>query len=171
MSEQHSHPGHDGPDEELEALLKKLEPTSLDPDLMARLQRDHEAVSTSNAYDSTRVHWRRVIPLTLACCAVMAGYIFYQSRPPQEEPQPIVAERGPVPVETTSSIERFEPVSAQGYLINTSSGGVVHTEEGPQEKMELEYRDAYHWRDPQTGTNIRFFQPRKEELIVPIPTD
>lgn len=171
MSEQHPHPGQDGPDEELEALLKKLEPTSLEPDLMARLQRENEAVAASNAYDPTRVHWRRVIPLTLACCLVMAGYIFYQSRPEPEPTMPAVAERGPVPVETVPSFDRFEPVSAQGYLINTSSSGVIQTEEGPQEKMELEYRDAYHWRDPETGTNIRFFQPRKEELIVPLRTD
>jgi hypothetical protein len=37
--------------------------------------------------------------------------------------------------------------------------------------MKLEYRDAYHWHDPETGTSIRYFQPRSEEVIIPLPTD
>ena len=40
-----------------------------------------------------------------------------------------------------------------------------------RERMSVEYRDAYHWHDPETGTNIRFFKPRSEEVIVPLQTD
>lgn len=173
MSEQY-HPGQHGPDDELEAMLRKLEPSTLDPDLVARLEREGESMAASKAYDPTRMHWRRVIPLTLACCLVMAGYAYFQYGPGRQS-EPTVAKMTPVPAEsiqsTATGFDRFEPVSAQGYLVNTSSGGVVQTDQGPQEKVELEYQDAYHWRDPKTGTNIRFFQPRKEELIVPLRTD
>lgn len=65
----------------------------------------------------------------------------------------------------------FEPVSAQGYLIDASSGGIRHTEAGPREEMNFDYRDAYHWHDPGTGTNLRYFAPRRETVLIPLTTD
>ena len=69
------------------------------------------------------------------------------------------------------SEDRFLPVSAHGFLMNTSSGGVIQTDDGPRERVNLEYQDAYHWHDPESGTNIRLFQPRRDEVIIPLQTD
>ncbi|NLT71797.1 MAG: hypothetical protein GXX91_14060 [Verrucomicrobiaceae bacterium] len=92
---------------------------------------------------------------------------------PELTPTPATPETG-TPTTGTSTGEpapRFLPVSARGYLLNASSGGVIQTEEGPRQRLHLEYEDAYHWHDPASGTNIRFFQPRREEVIIPLQTD
>lgn len=161
-------------DEELAELLKKLEPTALNVDFLAELSRDHDRTVANAAADPLRPHWRRVIPLTLAGCLVMFAYGMFQYGSIFEQQNgeiasttnPVVVPESPDP-----SFDRFVPVSAQGYLVNTSSGGVVETEDGPKRVLTLDYEDAYHWHDPKTGTNIRFFQPRNEELIVPLEAD
>lgn len=56
-------------------------------------------------------------------------------------------------------------------LPSVSSAGVIQTEEGPRQRLNFQYEDAYHRHDPASGTNIRFFQPRSEEVIVPLQTD
>ncbi len=161
-------------DEELADLLKKLTPTALNVDLLAELSRDHDRTVANASADPLRPHWRRVIPLTLASCLVMFAYGMFRYGPLLErENQNISKTTNPVIVPESSgpSLDRFVPVSAQGYLVNTSSGGVVETEEGPKRIVTLDYEDAYHWHDPETGTNLRFFQPRNEELFVPLEAD
>ena len=75
------------------------------------------------------------------------------------------------PVTSPLTKPEYVPVSAHGYLLKTSSAGVIQTEEGPRQRLNFQYEDAYHWHDPASGTNIRFFQPRSEEVIVPLQTD
>lgn len=171
MSETRPEPEIPESDEELESLLKGLQPAALDTNLVNHLEQEREKVMASSEVPSSRsVQWKRVLPLSLACLLIMAGVGFFQYGPVLA-PQVAIVEEVPLPSKATSPIERFEPISAQGYLINASSEGVVETEDGLRERMNLNYQDAYHWRDPSTGTNIRFFQPRQEELIVPLRTD
>src|SRR6056297_3290684 len=111
-------------DEELSELLKKLEPTALNVDFLAELSRDHDRTVAYAAADPLRPHWRRVIPLTLVGCLVMVAYGMFQYGSLFDKPEPVVAEEKVnvrVPEATDSSLDRFVPVSAQGYLVNTSS--------------------------------------------------
>lgn len=170
MSENHE------PDRELEALLRKLEPSQLGRDRIETLHRAGRIAVAECAHDPTRIHWRRVVPLTLAGCLAMFAYAAYHAAPVMngtvdmaatETSSPAVA----TPVPVSSATDRFIPISSQGYVLNASSGGVVQTDEGPRERVTVEFEDAYHWHDPATGTNIRFFQPRNEEFSVPLRTD
>jgi hypothetical protein len=174
-------------DDELEALLKALDPAALEVGVQAQLLLDCERVASrrepsGSAYDPSRIQWRRVIPLTLVCCSAMFVLGYLQVR---ERLSPDTAASDAVPPMTLSdvptappasesvasgSMDRFLPVSAQGHLLESSSGGVISTPEGPREKMNVKFGDAYHWHDPETGTNIRFFQPRSEEIVVPLQT-
>jgi len=165
-------------DEELEALLKKLVPAPLQFDLLTELHcdRDRIADQEQEAPVSDRVPWLRLIPLTLVSAIAMAGFGYVQfgerfagTSSPAEETVAIAAT--PVTIAAKEGEAQFVPVSAQGYLLNTSSGGVIQTEEGPRQRLNLEYEDAYHWHDPASGTNIRLFQPRTEEFIIPLQTD
>ncbi|MDF1849702.1 MAG: hypothetical protein P1U85_02630 [Verrucomicrobiales bacterium] len=164
-------------DRELESLLKKLEPSALDVRLLNEFQGDYERIAETEIAEATALRWHRLIPLSIAACVVFASYLAFQYAPlfrgattPEVAESRPIAVPGGAPASTSASVEGFVPVSAQGYLIDSSSGGVVDTAEGPREKLNLEYRDAYHWHDPATETNIRYFKPRSEEVIVPLPT-
>lgn len=134
----------------------------------------------------TPTKWQRLIPLALAGTLGMLAYASFHYGPhfPADpaalaggpvapvSPQTTAAPAAPTPA-TPAPLEagQFQPVSAQGFLIHSSSEGLIETEEGPQERLNLEYRDAYHWHDPETGTSIRYFQPRNEEIMIPLQTD
>lgn len=163
-----------GKDEELEALLKKLVPGPLNFDLLAELNRDQERIARDRELNSARVQWRRLIPLSIVSAVLMAGFGYLQFGERLAGNRDVPAEGGTVaatPVTPPSTETQYVPVSAHGYLLNTSSAGVIQTEEGPRQRLNLEYEDAYHWHDPASGTNIRYFQPRSEEVIVPLQTD
>lgn len=163
-----------GKDEELEALLKKLVPTPLNFDLIVELNCDQERIARDRELNSARIQWRRLIPLSIVSAVLMAGFGYLQFGERLAGNRDVPAEGGTVvatPVTPPSTETQYVPVSAHGYLLNTSSAGVIQTEEGPRQRLNLEYEDAYHWHDPASGTNIRFFQPRSEEVIVPLQTD
>lgn len=165
---------------DLEAYLRKLDPTPMDREQVDDLVDSFRRVASATRPEPSRLPWGRVIPLTLLCLLAMVGYGSYHYGPRFEggdafaenatvESSGIAspAPRRPAPVPA----ENFVPVSAQGFLVKTSSSGVVETTSGPAERVSLEFRDAYHWHDPETGTNIRYFQPRNEEVVVPFQTD
>ena len=169
-------------DTELEALLKKLNPAPLGCSELNSLHREYQITALDAEHGPRHIHWRKVIHLAAACCIATLGYIALRYGPSlqREVPTNLAVETGlreVAPIEskmesfTGPSAEDFLPVSAQGYLINSSSKGVIKTDEGLRERMSVEYRDAYHWHDPETGTNVRFFKPRSEEVIVPLQTD
>lgn len=173
MSENTNEPELPESDKELESLLQNLKPDAMDVRFLDTLHRDYQLTAAETTYDPTRPQWRRVIPLTIACVVAMAAYASFRFGPELRKATE-VAENGmkevALPVDGPSA-DNFVPVSAQGYLVNAASGGVIETEQGPRERLTVEYEDAYHWHDPNTGTNIRFFQPRNEEIIVPLQTD
>ncbi|MEM1442620.1 MAG: hypothetical protein AAGF67_09775 [Verrucomicrobiota bacterium] len=180
MSENHPEPDHPESDQELESLLKKLQPNPLEFGLRRNLEnrcaRAHEAPTFAPVPDSTP-KWNRLIPLAVMGALGMLAYASFHYGSPfaSRSETPAVAESSieVKPPALVSSLEggQFQPVSAQGFLVDSSSGGLIETEEGLQERMNLEYNDAYHWHDPKTGTSIRVFQPRSEEVIIPLPTD
>ncbi len=193
MSGNHHRPDRNEPEDELESLLKRLQPTPLDFDQMNGLSREYERVATVKANSPTHVQWKRLIPLVSACGLIMCAIALYQigfkftrgipedqNPPTLASPAVLVTEipaeqaRPAVPALPIDSLtsdtlsDRFVPVSSRGYLLNTSSHGVVETAYGPRERLQLEYEDSYHWHDPNTGTNIRIYTPRSEEMIVPL---
>lgn len=171
------HPEFDDP--ELESLLKSLEPSPLDVGLLDEFGREYERIARVAPETSTDPRWKRLIPLTLAACVVFFSYVAFQyggfvrgPKPTELAERPVAGEKAPRPrpMRSSAAVDGFVPVSAQGYLIDSSSEGVVDTEEGPRERLNLEYRDAYHWHDPATKTNIRYFKPRSEEVMIPLST-
>lgn len=177
MSENLPEPDLPESEAELESLLKKLEPNPLEFGLRRSLERQCKDSFQGVERPSEAPNWHRLIPLTLVGALGMLAYVSFHYGPSFSQSQPEVAVE-PVPARSeappmVSSLEggQFQPVSAQGYLVNSASAGLVETQEGPHEKIDLEYRDAFHWHDPQTGTNIRYFQPRSEQVIIPLPTD
>lgn len=162
-------------DRELEVMLRQLVPTRLTVDLFAELNRDRERLVIGDDFTPGRSLWKRVIPFALVGSLAMAGFGYLRfgnqlssaGNPPSSNPPVALSPVGGVEIPEDSLV----PVSVHGFLMNTSSGGVVQTEEGPRERFNLEYRDAYHWHDPASGTNVRLFQPRSEEVIVPLQTD
>ena len=64
---------------------------------------------------------------------------------------------------------RLEPVSAQNILRETSEGGIAFVSgEVPYREVYLDYEDAYRWRDPETETELTYYQPRREVMYVPV---
>lgn len=174
---------------DLEALLKGLKPGRLDVHQFSELNRTRERTLMEHEFRPTRMQWSRVVPVMLACFVVMFGVALFRYGALLRQQSPEVASTEPVTVVESLAAEslvadaaapeppvpvpapRFLPVSAHGTVVKTSSGGVVETEAGPRERVQVEYQDAYHWHDPETGTNIRIFQPRNEEIVVPFVTD
>ncbi len=171
-------------DAELEALLRGLHPSRLDVHQFSELNRTRERIMMEHDFSPTRMQWSRVVPVMLACVVVMFGVaLFRYGALLRNQSQETLADTSrvaavseiaatdlTVPASNTS-VPRFLPVSAHGTLVKASSGGVVETEAGPRERLNMEYQDAYHWHDPESGTNIRIFQPRSEEIVVPFVTD
>lgn len=159
-------------DEELEGLLRQLVPAPLNVHLVAKLNRDREITLFNHEQSPARIQWRRVVPLTLVGSLAMVGFGFLRYgdhfSQPVKTAEPLASVAEPL---AGIKKDHFLPVSAHGFLMNTSSGGVIQTEDGPRERVTLEYQDAYHWHDPESGTNIRLFQPRRDEVIVPLQTD
>ena len=163
-----------GKDEELEDLLKKLVPTPLNFDMLAELNRDQESIALEWEMNSASVRRHRLIPLSVISAILMAGFGYMQFGEQIAGSGDASAEAETVattPVTSPLTQPEYVPVSAHGYLLKTSSAGVIQTEEGPRQRLNFQYEDAYHWHDPASGTNIRFFQPRSEEVIVPLQTD
>jgi hypothetical protein len=169
-------------EEELESLLRRLQPTPLDVGLVSDLNRERERLAFEQSLGPSRVQWTRVVPLVLVGSVVMFGFALHrfgerlrtEASPTSlaasaEEPSPRSVDGGAAP--PVLDDPRFLPLSSHGTVVNTSSGGVVETESGPAERLSVEFRDAFHWHDPDTGTNIRLFRPRTEEIIVPLTTD
>lgn len=190
MRGNHHKPDRIEPEDELESLLKRLKPSPLDVGQMDDLSREYERVATAQANAPGRIQWTRIIPLVAACGLVMCAVALYQfgfrftRGIPAEQAPPTLAspsslntekpDATPVPTDPTNSLtsdtlsHRFIPVSSGGVLINSSSQGVIETKNGLREKLHLEFEDTYHWHDPGSGTNIRIFSPRSEELTVPL---
>lgn len=176
-------------DAELEALLRGLQPSRLDVHQFSDLNRTRERTLMERDRSPARMQWARVLPVMLACFVVMFGVALFRYgallRHQKSGAVPLAVETPALGEATvaeanvsdlpesrsTAPVPRFLPVSAHGTIVKTSSGGVVETEAGPRERLNVEYQDAYHWHDPESGTNIRIFQPRSEEIVVPFVTD
>ncbi|NNE91905.1 MAG: hypothetical protein HKN23_09690 [Verrucomicrobiales bacterium] len=163
----------------LEEDLKRLRPSPMQADFVAELEQDLKRVRKKSRRE-TQIAMARFIPLAAAACIVLIGYLtiqlgyFSQESPEtaaveQVTPDPaLVNGLPPRPVE-----DRFQPVSAQGYLRKTSAGGVIELEETGEfaREVSMEFEDVYHWHDPETGTSIRLFAPREERVLIQVPVD
>ena len=164
-------------DRELERQLANLTLVALHPDFVDELVRDRDQVlKTDQNAQEPHIHWKRLIPLSLAACFVMVSYVSFRigdvtskqlaENAQENSPSDVI---GP-PAKPTLE-QSIVPVSAEGYLIRTSSGGIIDSEDGPVEELNLEYQDRYYWHDPATNTHIRFFTPSKERVLVPVITN
>jgi hypothetical protein len=168
-------PGDLGDLSSLEGQLRALEPAALNVAAELRLERAcQRALLTKRHNTSQRQIYRAVLLASLFLC-VIGGFHFYPGGdltadkvPLSRDSQKLVDTLAPASRDT---VERFAPVSSQGYVLRASSGGFIETEEGPAERVRVEYGNAYHWHDSATGTNLRVFTPSNEEFVVPLSAD
>ncbi|MCB1232069.1 MAG: hypothetical protein KDN19_17505 [Verrucomicrobiae bacterium] len=182
------------PLEDLEASLRKLTPAPPSASFEHRLGRELDQLTEDRR--ENRIIWVRFAPLAAAACLVLAGAWLFQRQlaqsstasssgngqqvaaetaPETTPPAPAPSQRfvSPPPLDSSSVPgDRLVPVSSQQILRQASQGDVVELpDQMPARELRLEYDDAWHWHDPETGTNIRVFRPREETLLVPIETD
>jgi len=158
----------------LEQQLRALEPAAIEVATELRLERACQRALLTERHNSSRRQLSRALILALIFVVFLGGYGFYQFdlAANREAPQPA----SPKLVDTLapssgSAMDRFAPVSSQDYVLRTSSGGIIDTEEGLAERVRVEYGNAYHWHDSATGTNLRFFTPSNDEFVVPLSAD
>lgn len=183
-------------DEELEALLRRLQPSPLEADQLASIQGVWEKLreDEGGVIPSRRTRIVRFAVMSIVFMGISYFFVTYRygavdrvtSQPqyvstgsgdtlastpgdPVEEPGSLSLQADPAMSRPDG--QRLLPVSSHGSVVNTSAEGIIKTEEGPKQRLRIDYRDAYHWHDSETGTNIRYFEPRTEELIVPLLTD
>ncbi len=183
--------------DDLESRLRRLSPAPPSASLERRLGRELDALSENRRQDN--LVWMRFAPLAAAACLVLAGAWLLQRQlvlqgaardgdtvaetAPTAAPAasknaaPVAAEPrrfvSPPPLEASGiPADRLVPVSSQQILREASPGGVIELpDQAPARELRLEYDDAWHWHDPETGTNVRVFRPREEVLLVPVETD
>lgn len=158
----------------LEAQLRALEPAALDVATELRLERACQRTLLTERHNTSQRQLSRAVVLALIFFCFLGGYTFYQYNfsanrvATSPDSRILVDTLAPA---SGDSMERFAPVSSQGYVLRASSGGFVETEEGPAERVRVEYGNAYHWHDSATGTNLRVFTPSNEEFVVPLSAD
>ncbi len=164
---------------DLENSLKSLQPSPLKIDFVAELERDQRNISASKKSESGKVIVARFIPLAVAACLLISGYLaLHLGLFDEDAALPNVAQNE-VPAEDadlvnglppSSPADHFVPVSAQGFVVKTSLGNVVEDEETGEMAQEenWEILDAYHFHDPETGTNFRQYIPREVKVLNPL---
>ena len=180
MSENHPEPDLPENGAELESLLEKLEPNPLEFGIRKSLERHCEETFLVTGSESApaSLHWHRLIPLALVGALAMLAYVSYhfgpRTAPPSSNESIVIAEPArPGAPAMVSSLEgrSFQPASAQGYFVNSSSGEIAEmgiSGESPSEG-DLEYRDVPRWGDDGNG-DPRFFKSGREEALVPLLT-
>jgi hypothetical protein len=139
-----------------------------------RLERACQRTLLAERHNSSQRQLSRALLLALVFFCFLGGYSFYQFNfaanrmTPPPDSLKLVDTLAP---DSSDTVERFAPVSSQGYVLRASSGGFIDTEDGPAERVRVEYGNAYHWHDSATGTNLRFFTPSNEEFVVPLSAD
>lgn len=172
-------------DQDLEAELRKLVPNPLKADFFDELQRDQKRIAANQTAVNQRISNRRrngiLIGSMVACVVVLVGITLKQSQQPSVaiESEAGGAESLPTQVAATiptknKSVRRSDalvPVSSKGYLINAAAGGIIESEDGPRQRLRLDFEDVDYWHDPNTSTDIQIISPRQEVIIVPLRTD
>jgi len=156
-------------DEELENELRRLVPSKINASLIDRLALEHASLAAAPA---SRTHSRWMVPTLVACTVVFCGTTFWKVRSSLKSPA--VVQRSKSDQRTTAptrSRDEFVPISNEGRLVRASSGGIIESESGPRERLELDFEDVYHWHNPDTATDIRVFTPRREVIMIPVQTD
>ncbi|MEO0415104.1 MAG: hypothetical protein AAF226_09155 [Verrucomicrobiota bacterium] len=162
-------PGEDEDFSDLENLLKKQQPSALKPDFTQELMKDQRRLA------SMRPDWRGMRPRMLASVLALTilglGAVTIQRLSYQEDSIAGNSADSKPPITSAEKKSNFVPVSSERFLLRTSSGGVIESEEGPKQLMDFEYGDSYHWHDPRTRTHIRYFSPSRETRPVELPID
>ena len=186
--------------DDLESQLRRLSPAPPSAAVERRLGRELDAL-TENRRQNRVIWMRFAPLAAAACVVLTGAWILqgHLGRQAMEQaraeanssataaeslvensepssPAPVPASRKfvspPALPSSGVSSDRLVPVSSQQYLRQASQGGVVELSgQTPARELKLEYDDAWHWHDPETGTNVRVFRPREEVLLVPIETD
>jgi hypothetical protein len=147
---------------EMERELEALQPVALDELAEARLAMGLEGEAQKGV--AAKVLWFRIMPMAGVAAVLVVGLFF------------LLRVEGDSEAEVSTSVDgggglwaRLEPVAAQNYLRGTSEGGIAFVSgETPYRAVYRDYEDAYRWRDPETETELTYYQPRREVVYVPV---
>ena len=191
MNDDSSHPNDDEKFNELaeiERSLGVLKPSELKSDFLRELERDQRNMHRTQTAGPGKIVMVRFIPLMAAACLVLVGCLAFQMGAFRSDPAPTnsvvansTAPENIVPPEDEYLIDGlpprggdgFQPVSAQGIIRNASAGGAVQLDESGRlvREMSLEVEDVYHFHNPETKTNIRFYSPREVIIMMPVEAE
>ncbi len=162
------HSGRHGKNEEFEALLRRLAPTPLEPERLDALFRHVQAQASSDrGRSAARLRWSRVVPFVLVCTMASFGIVLFRyGERFRADAAPPAAEIVSRPDRADAPLSRHVPAARGRMVPASSSEGIVETEEDREHRRSDDH-DVYYWRDPKSGTEIRFFQPRSGETATP----
>ena len=135
-------------DEEIERELKQLTPAAPPAAWLARLQRADRAPRKVTTFP-------RWLPFALAACVVLVWQLRPSVQPPAR-PHP-----------TMGSVETFQPVEADRYLLSAQDLGVIELEPGrPYRLVHCVWADRETFRSERATSYLEVRQSR--EQIVPV---
>lgn len=147
----------------IEEALKKLDPSALSPQLMARLTAARPQPRSGGEDSRWRgVLFRWLLPVVAsACVAIVTFFWLEQNRRPDEagDPSPVaVADNRPVPVESQDFLVAARPV-----------GIVVAPNQRPYRIMDVEWLEYETVRSESGGPAIHTATKRRD--VVPVALD
>lgn len=149
------------PDEEIEALLARLQPTPPDPALMARLRAACPEQQGPKA--------SRKIIFLWAPLAAAAGVAF--ALMPRDEAQ--ARDEVPTIVENQGSKEtapELQPVSSLQHLMDVADLGIVRDENNmPVRLIRTRWIDEFVYENPEGGEPVKEGRLREEVMPVSLP--
>lgn len=153
---------------QLEAELKRLQPTPPSPVLMARIERDLGHVEAPRRPAEIRWLWWVALPLAAAAAVIVALSPALHTR---VEPAAKV-NGGTAPIieaVTANESASLKPVAAENLLVGASDEGLITLQDGtPARRERLQYVDTITWKNPRTNASLTWRVPREEVRVVPI---
>lgn len=160
--------------QDLENELSRLSPRGLSPELLARLERElgpatapvaPPAPAPRRAADVTSwSSWKWAGWSLAAAAAAVAVFFVVRSKPvaPAAAESPVLAT-----TESTSSVDRYEPVRATSVLYDMKEDGPASLSDQTEgRQVRYRYVDTYTWRNPATKASLRWSVPRDEVRVI-----
>jgi hypothetical protein len=162
---------------EIESELKKLRPTPVGTDLIARIEKallEESSLPAAGklAPDRSKRNW-----LTLGVglgLAAAAGFLMLarvnNEQPPKNQPQVAAVKRSPNESAAIVPSARMIPAGLTEVVYHTRDEG-LHFPQGatePVRRMRRQTQETLRWQNPQTGASLRVSYPSEEVMLLPV---
>ena len=190
MSQQDEPLEEDSDFQELEQKLSGLKPLAPSEAFTARMGQRLDVMEQARAED--KIVWMRFAPVAAAACVVLTSAFLFRDHLLQQQqaagpkdnsdpstttaaasqPAPVLNDNAPVDLPFSQPNGRFQPVSEGTFLHGARDAGIEVDDDGQAvRKWQIELENTQHLFDPETNTNIHFFSPQEELILVPVETD